>query len=245
MSTLNPILSERCLKCRYLYPSGSNYLVMNCKQGAGRCTKAGKQPNGTQKFQCRGCKKYQQASYRYTACQAGTNQSIIAHVKEGCGIWNTARLMGIAKGTVLSRIKSIAKKIKRPSIEGKDLSYEVDELYSYVGNKADSLYICYAIESKTRNVIDFVIGPRTKENLKSVTQRLLELSPKKIYTDGLNIYPSLIPKGMHQAGKFGTLRIERSNLNLRTNLKRLARKTICFSKSVVMLEACLKIWYWR
>ena len=223
---------------------------MDCKQCAGRCTKAGKQPNGTQKFQCKGCKKYQQASYRYTACQPGTNRAIIAHVKEGCGIWNTARLMGIAKGTVISRIKSIATQIKPPKAQEKDLSYEVDELYTFIGNKEDSLYVCYAIERKTRTVIDFVVGPRTKENLKSVTDKLLELSPKKIYTDGLNIYPSLIPKSIHQAGKFGTLRsdsyrIERQNLNLRTNLKRLARKTICYSKSVEMLEACLKIWYWR
>ncbi len=165
---------------------------MKCRECKGGCKKAGKESNGTQKFKCRACGEYQQAHYQYRACQAGTDQSIIAHVKEACGIWNTARLMEVAKGTVLRRIRSIAKHIKCPNIDEKALSYEVDELYTFIGNKEDSLYICYAIERKTRSVIDFVLGPRTKEKLKSVTQKLLDLSPKKIYTDGLNIYPSLI-----------------------------------------------------
>ncbi len=165
---------------------------MKCKQCGSSCKKDGKQPSGRQKFKCKHCGKYQQAIYTYKACQADTDESIIAHLKEGCGIWNTARLMGIAKGTVLSRIRSISKTIKPPSIQKKDRSYEVDELYTFTANKASSLYICHAIERKTRCVIDFVVGPRTKENLKFVTEKLLLLLPKRIYTDGLNIYPSLI-----------------------------------------------------
>ncbi|MGL6635869.1 IS1 family transposase, partial [Aeromonas veronii] len=37
---------------------------------------------------------------------------------------------------------------------------------------------------------------------------------------------------MHLTGKIFTQRIERNNLTLRTRIKRLARKTICFSRSV-------------
>jgi hypothetical protein len=53
---------------------------------------AGRQPNGAQKYRCKHCGKHQQASYKYAACKPGTDQRVIAHVKEGCGIWNTARL---------------------------------------------------------------------------------------------------------------------------------------------------------
>jgi len=38
----------------------------------------------------------------------------------------------------------------------------------------------------------------------------------------------------HDVGKRNTQKIERKNLNLRTWVKRLTRKTICFSKSVLM-----------
>ena len=217
---------------------------MKCSNCGGECKKAGKQKNGAQKYRCKSCKKYRQADYRYRACKADMDKLIIAHVKEGCGIMNTARLLGVAKGTVLSRIRAIAAEIEPPKILEKGLFYEVDELYTFAGSKANPLYICYAIERKTRQVVDFTVGARTKENLQQITEKLLNLSPLRVFTDSLNIYRSLIPAKIHYAGKRGTLRIERQNLSLRTNLKRLARKTIGFSRSAEMLEACLKIWFW-
>ena len=36
---------------------------------------------------------------------------------------------------------------------------------------------------------------------------------------------------MHRTGKDKTWKIERKNLNFRTHIKRLNRKTICFSKN--------------
>ncbi|MNG19884.1 IS1 transposase [compost metagenome] len=41
---------------------------------------------------------------------------------------------------------------------------------------------------------------------------------------------------MHLTGKTFTQRIERNNLTLRTRIKRLARKTICFSRSIELYE---------
>jgi insertion element IS1 protein InsB len=38
----------------------------------------------------------------------------------------------------------------------------------------------------------------------------------------------------HQPGKRNTQKIERKHLTLRTRIKRLTRKTICFSKSIQM-----------
>ncbi|OZI15399.1 IS1 family transposase, partial [Sodalis-like symbiont of Philaenus spumarius] len=48
----------------------------------------------------------------------------------------------------------------------------------------------------------------------------------------------------HLTGKIFTQRIERNNLTLRTRIKRLARKTICVSRSVEIHEkvigACIE-----
>ncbi len=41
---------------------------------------------------------------------------------------------------------------------------------------------------------------------------------------------------IHLVGKIFTQRIERHNLNLRTHIKRLTRKTICFSRSIELHE---------
>jgi insertion element IS1 protein InsB len=40
-------------------------------------------------------------------------------------------------------------------------------------------------------------------------------------------------------GKRNTQKIERKHLTLRTRIKRLARKTICFSKSVLMHDGVI------
>uniref|UniRef100_UPI0038B39A68 IS1 family transposase n=1 Tax=Flavobacterium soli TaxID=344881 RepID=UPI0038B39A68 len=47
-----------------------------------------------------------------------------------------------------------------------------------------------------------------------------------------------------QEGNFGTNHIERNNLTLRTHLKRLNRRAICFSKSLIVLVFVLKIYFW-
>jgi insertion element IS1 protein InsB len=212
-----------------------------CKAG---CNKVGRQASGRQKYRCKGCGKYQQAEYRNKACKVGTDTEIANHVKDGCGIWNISRLLRISKTTVIERIKRIAADIQAEASFPKNGSYEVDELHTFVGCKANECYVSYAICKVTRIVVDFVVGGRTKQNLERLTSKLLALDPRRIHTDGLNVYPVLIPPEIHKAGKFGTLRIERKNLTLRINLKRLARKTLCFSRSKQMLEACLRIWFW-
>jgi IS1 family transposase len=94
---------------------------------------------------------------------------------------------------------------------------------------------------KTKQVIDIAVGSQTKLTIKKVTDTLLLSSPKAIYSDALNIYQNLIPKNTHKVQAYRINYIERMNLTLRTKLKRLNRKTICYSKKPSMLLACIKI----
>ncbi|AHA64366.1 Transposase [Shigella dysenteriae 1617] len=57
-----------------------------------------------------------------------------------------------------------------------------------------------------------------------------------ITSDDWGSYGREVPKDKHLTGKIFTQRIERNNLTLRTRIKRLARKTICFSRSVEIHE---------
>jgi len=50
------------------------------------------------------------------------------------------------------------------------------------------------------------------------------------YTDDGGIYSRHLDPERHVIGKQNTQKIERKHLMLRTRIKRLARKTICFSK---------------
>jgi len=119
----------------------------------------------------------------------------------------------------------------------------MDELRTYVGNKRNESWVIYSINKKTRQVVHFVAGRRTRENIKQVVDETMRQQPAAIYTDKLNIYPSLIPKAQHRKCAHRINHIERMNLTLRNGLKRLSRKTICYSKSEKVLEACLRLYF--
>ena len=162
---------------------------------------------------------------------------------EGVGIRSMSRLMKISKSSVQRKLNFLEGRIKKPVFLETNQEYEIDELRTYIGNKENECWIMYAMNKVTRQVIDFTVGRRTIENIKQVTETVLNLNPKRIFTDRLNIYPGLIPKSKHIASAYRINHIERKNLELRKDLKCLNRKTICFSKSEEMLKAKLKIYF--
>lgn len=205
--------------------------------------KNGKTKTGKQQFFCKTCKKRFIDFYTYNAYHPDLNQQIIILTNEGLGIRSTARVLKISATTLLKRIISIAQKIKPPMISfGKE--YEVDELCTYISNKEKRIWIVCALEKVSKQIVSFNIGRRTNQTLKSVIDTLALSQAKKIFTDKLKSYKSLIQAKIHKTTRFSTNSIERKFLTLRIHLKRLNRRTICFSKSLIMLNAILKIYFW-
>ena len=120
----------------------------------------------------------------------------------------------------------------------------MDEIRTFVKKKTRSIWISYAIRRDTKKVVAFVVGRRTKRILSVVLKTLSLARAKRILTDKLNIYRSLVEKKIHSTTIRGTNHIERNHLTLGTHLKRLNRRTICFSRSIAMLTACLRIYFW-
>jgi len=61
----------------------------------------------------------------------------------------------------------------------------------------------------------------------------------QFYTDGWGAYERHLEPALPTVGKANTQTIERKHLTLRTRIKRLARKTICFSKSIWLHDAVI------
>lgn len=215
---------------------------MKCRHCNGICTKKGKSASGKQRFKCKECDTYQLQSYTHLA-HLVSDTSIKTLVKEGCGIRSISRILKISKNTALNRILSISKKISKPTIYlGRE--YEMDEMRTYIQRKDRLIWIAYALCRDTKEIVDFRVGRRTNKTLKGVLDSLSLSQATKVYTDKLKNYQYLIDKKIHRTTFKGTNGIERMNLNLRTHLKRLNRRSICFSKSHMMLIACLKIYFW-
>lgn len=208
-----------------------------------KAIKNGKTTTDIQRYKCNSCNYRFQDNYSYKAYHKSTNCQIAKLIKEGVGIRGIARLLAISTTTVLKRIVSISKALPKPRISfGK--TYEVDEIRTFVKHKKCLIWIVYALQKDTKQVVDFAVGKRTNKTLNKVVETLLLSDTKKIFTDKLPNYRFIIPDEIHNTKFRGTNHIERMNLSLRTHLKRLNRRTICFSKSVIMLIACLKIYFW-
>jgi insertion element IS1 protein InsB len=217
--------------------------ILNCQYCSGRCVKNGRSKSGKQRYVCRECGKSKQGTYVYLACDNQINKQIVRFLKEGLGILSISRLLRISSNTVSQRILKISSKIQKP-IVSMNQNYELDELKTYVKFKRNEMYVAYALNPETGQVANFMAGKRNKRNLKLITDTLLFSQAKRVDTDGLNIYKSLLPKEIHRIKHRGINHIERMNLTLRTHLKRLNRRTICFSKSLRYLKAVLKIYFW-
>ena len=64
----------------------------------------------------------------------------------------------------------------------------------------------------------------------------------RYYTDKAGVYRRQLPPAQHTVGKLTMQKIERKHLTLRTRLKRLARKTLSFSRSCVMHDLRIELY---
>ncbi len=217
---------------------------MECKYCSKVCIKSGKQKDGTQRYYCKGCKKFQQKNYCYKACASNMKNWIPKLLSNGVGIRGMARVLEVSVTTIIKYIKAIASAVTKPKIPLHKASIEIHELRTYIGYKENQYWVAYAMCSKTKAVLDYIVCKRNKSSLRILVNNILLSGVEVIKTDRLNIYQTLIPKEKHKAAAYNINYIERNNLTLRTHLKRLSRRTICYSKSVMMLVACIKIYFW-
>src|SRR5215813_10392565 len=71
---------------------------------------------------------------------------------------------------------------------------------------------------------------------------LAPLGITRYYTDKAGVYQRHLPSAQHTVGKLTMQKIERKHLTLRARLKRLARKTLCFSRSCRMHDLIIGLY---
>ena len=119
------------------------------------------------------------------------------------------------------------------------IALELDEQWSYVADKSNQRWLWLALNHHNSDILAYTFGGRTDAACKKLQQLLALFNITQYFTDGLGAYQRLLPYGQHEEGKRNTQKIERKFLSLRTRIKRLARKTICFSKSELMHDTVI------
>ena len=105
-------------------------------------------------------------------------------------------------------------------------------MWSFVRCKKAQSWLWWVEEAATGRVLAFVFGQRTHATFRRLLAVLAQAAwtVEQWFADAWGAYEASLPATRHQKGKAPMQRLERKHLTLRTRLKRLMRKTICFSK---------------
>jgi insertion element IS1 protein InsB len=213
--------------------------------------KRGKTRRGKQRYLCQNTACTQGSfllDYRNRGCLPEVKHQIIDMSLNASGIRDTARVLQISPDTVLRELKkkeaalesvnSALLRTLNPDEVRVDIERageaEMDEMWSFVGQKKDQRWLWHAIDHTTGAVLAYVFGRRKDEVFLELKALLEPFGLTRFYTDSWGAYSRHLDPEGHRPGKRHTQQIERKHLTLRTRIKRLVRKTICFSKSTQM-----------
>jgi insertion element IS1 protein InsB len=111
-----------------------------------------------------------------------------------------------------------------------------------VQRKKQQCWLWYGLNRRTGYIPAFVSGRRTDASFQKLCRKLDRGDVLYFATDYWQSYDKTLDPKRHHIGKDSTQRIKRKNLNFRTHLKQMQRRTIDFPKSWEMHEAVIKLY---
>lgn len=206
--------------------------------------KNGHSENGTQRYLCKGCERSFQWEYTYNAWVPEVKEQIETQTLNGSGVRDVSRNLGISRSTVIAELKKkepaevnvgYANYLKMKGTAELDvdicLDVDGDEFWSFVGGKSNQRWTWYVLDRASGLILAHHNGRRTDASCQALLKKLEIFPIRTYYTDNWPSYAKFIPAHQHITGKQFTWKIERTNLDFRTRIKRLQRKTICYSRN--------------
>ena len=184
--------------------------------------------------------------YAYWGYLLEVKQQIADMAVNGSGIRDTARVLRISPTTVIETLKKSPKlkavnEARLAQLETtqtiahlcllEDTEAELDQMWSFVGSKQPQRWLWHAVDHETGEGLAYVLAEHKDAAFRDLKVLLEPFGITQFYTDGWGAYERHLEPVFHTVGKANTQTIERKHLTLRTRMKRLAHKTICFSKS--------------
>ena len=127
------------------------------------------------------------------------------------------------------------------------ISAEMDEMWSYYHDKSHQVWLWWAVDHETNVPLAYTFGTREHKYLDQLLGLLEPFSIGTVYADNNYAYQEKLSPDKLVSGKKNTQKIERNHLTLRTRIKRLCRKTICFSKNkdihIAVIDTFINIFY--
>jgi len=194
----------------------------------------GKKSYKKQNYLCKKCSRQFIGDHAltYKGCHSCLTQRILLMLVRGIGITDISVIENVSIKKVLSVLVN-SNRIITPKQQHYD-GLEVDEFWTYVGNKKNKVWLIYAYHRATGEIVGYVWGKRNSKTARELRARLkdLNVSFDTIYTDDWDSFKVAFFADNHIVGKENTVGIEGNNCRLRHRIRRAVRKTCCFSKKL-------------
>lgn len=196
--------------------------------------KNGKKVNGKQNYQCHTCKRQFIGDHAlsYRGCHSGVTSKILHLMVRGSGVRDIAEVERVSIGKVLNTLSK-----SKYQLQAKQNYYdtlEVDEFWTFVGNKGNKQWLIYAYHRETGEIVAYVWGKRDLATVKKLKARLKELGVTYalIASDNWDSFVAAFKECKQLVGKFFTVGIEGNNCRIRHRVRRGFRRSCNFSKKL-------------
>ncbi|CAM0816742.1 transposase [Acinetobacter baumannii] len=196
--------------------------------------KNGIKVDGKQNYQCKDCKRQFIGDHAlsYLGCNSGITRKILQLMVRGSGIRDIAEVERISIGKVLRTLTESTYQIQPKQSHYESL--EVDEFWTFVGNKNNKQWLIYAFHRETGEIVAYVWGKRDLATVQRLKTKLKQLGIHytRIASDHWDSFITAFKNCKQSIGKFFTVGIEGNNCKIRHRIRRGFRRSRNFSKKI-------------
>ena len=203
--------------------------------------------NGKQNHQCKDCGRQFVDCFEQYLISDDTRALIERLLLERLSLRGICRAVGVGLkwllGFIVNCFEALPDHLNVQPITGnadvmiQRLEVEADEMASFVQKKTNKQWIWLAMDVKTRQIIAFHVGDRSRKSARQLWRKIPKAYRRyaTFHTDQYVVYKGVIPAAQHQAiskQARKTNHIERFNNTLRQRVSRLVRSALSFSKKL-------------
>lgn len=125
-----------------------------------------------------------------------------------------------------------------------DDELELDEMWSFVFQRANKVWLWLALCRRTRQIVAYALGGRGEATCRVLWSRIPAAYQHCLcYSDFWAAYAQVVPPEQHDRSEVrgSTNHIERWNNTLRQRVGRFVRRTLSFSKTDEMHEVAVRL----
>ncbi len=223
----------------------------NCKSDDNK--KNGHIHNGKQNYRCKSCGRQFVENPEKKVINEYQRELIKKLLLERISLRGICRVMRVSLVWLLAFFREVTNQIPADmgvvKPEKSKIDIEIDEMWSYVGENSNKVWIWLAIDRNSGQIIGFHAGGRARADAMQLWKSLPGVYRQcaVCYTDFWEAYAGVIPECRHrpvgkETGK--TNHVERTNCTLRQRISRLVRKTLSFSKILDHHVRAIRYFIW-